>query len=60
MNNKYKYINNYNKEHYKQFKATISKDDYDKLKKLLEKKKMSNADFIRWSIIMLDKYGFEV
>ena len=50
MANNYKYINQYNKDHYKQFKASISINDYEVLKNILNSLKMSNAEFLRLSI----------
>ena len=57
MNNKIKYINEYNKTHYKQFKVSLKVDEYNELKKLLKHKKMSNADLIRYAIdkLMIEK-----
>lgn len=45
-----KYIEQYNKDHYKQFKAVLKKDEFDKLKELLKETGMSNADILKWAM----------
>ena len=47
--NQLKYINDYNKNNYKMFSAQLKKEEYTDLKELLNSKKMTNADFIRWA-----------
>ena len=55
MANNYKYINEYNRIHYKQFKVSLSIEEYNKLKDLLKDRKMNNADLLRWAIDKLMK-----
>lgn len=49
MQSKLDYISQYNKENYKFFAAQLKKEEYQDLKELLERKKLSNADFVRYA-----------
>lgn len=48
--NQIKYINEFNKENYKQFSVRISKEEKEELDNLLKSYDISNADFLRNSI----------
>lgn len=50
-----KYIQEYRKEHKKQFNVDLNKDEYEELVKLLEEKGMTKVEFIRKSIEWLKK-----
>ena len=50
MSNNLEYINEYNREHYRQFKAVIKPDEMEKLEKKLKELKMSKAQFLRNAI----------
>ena len=43
------YLLRYTQENYVTFGAKIKKEEYTELKELLNNKKMTNADFIRWA-----------
>ena len=43
------YIREYNKVHYKQFKAELGIEEYNEIKKLLKELKMGNVDLIRYA-----------
>jgi hypothetical protein len=45
-----KYIQEYRKEHKKQFNVDLNKDEYEELVKLLKEKDMTKVEFIRKSI----------
>lgn len=49
MQAKYDYITQYQKENYKMFSAQLKKEEYNALKELLQIKKLSNADFVRYA-----------
>lgn len=49
--NQQKYIQEYNKEHYKTFKVDLKKDEYDKLDSYLKSKGISKAQFLRNAMI---------
>jgi hypothetical protein len=53
--NQQKYIQEYNKDHYKTFKVDLKKEELEELNKLLKKKKMTKATFLRQSIEELKK-----
>ena len=57
MSNNYTYINQYNKEHYKQFKVALKEDDYNVIQKYIEENKLSKAEFVRLAIekILIEK-----
>lgn len=46
---KYDYIAEYKKENYSMFSAQLKKEEYQALKELLERKKLSNAEFVRYA-----------
>ena len=48
--NQQKYIQQYNKEHYKTFKVDLKISEWNELDKILKKKKISKADFLRKAI----------
>ena len=48
--NQLKYIQKYNKEHYKTFKVNLPKEEWDELEALLQEKGMSKAQFLRDAI----------
>lgn len=48
--NQQKYIQNYNKEHYKAFKVDLKKAELDNLNILLKENNMTKAEFLRLSI----------
>ena len=45
-----KYIQEYNKEHYKAFKVDLKVQELDELEALLQKKGLSKAQFLRNAI----------
>lgn len=49
-NNQLKYIQEYNKEHYKAFKVDLKVQELDELEALLQKKGLSKAQFLRNAI----------
>lgn len=51
--NQSKYIQEYNKEHYKTFKVDLKKEEFDALEKYLKSKGMTKAQFLRE--VMRDK-----
>lgn len=53
--NQQRYIQEYNKEHYKTFKVDLKKEEYDVLNKILEEKKITKAQFLREAIEKLKK-----
>lgn len=53
--NQKKYIQEYNKEHYKPFNVRLKKDEYEKLEELLKEKNLSKPDFLRKAIENLEK-----
>lgn len=48
--NQQKYIQKYNKEHYKTFKVDLKKEEMDLLERLLKKNNLTKAQFLRNSI----------
>ena len=48
--NQQKYIQNYNKEHYKEFRAYLKQEEMIELQKLLKKMNLSKSDFLRNAI----------
>lgn len=52
--NQQKYIQQYNKEHYKTFKVDLKKEELDNINMLLKEKNMTKADFLRLSIKALE------
>lgn len=48
--NQTKYIQKYIKEHYSTFKVDLKKEEKEELDRLLKKKKMTKADFLRKAI----------
>lgn len=53
--NQQRYIQNYNKEHYKTFKVDLKKDEIEELENLLKKEKLSKAQFLRNAISQFKK-----
>ncbi len=53
--NQLKYKMTYGKEHYKAFKVDLKIEEMEELNKLLEKHKLTKADFLRQSIEELKK-----
>lgn len=53
--NQNRYIQEYNKEHYKHFNVRLKKDEYEKLEELLKEKSLSKPDFLRKAIENLEK-----
>lgn len=53
--NQKKYIQEYIKEHKKQFKVDLNIDEYNELKELLKKNNLSNVQFVRNAIAELKK-----
>lgn len=50
-----KYIQEYRKEHKKQFNVDLNKDEYEELVKLLKEKGITKVEFIRKSTEWLKK-----
>ena len=48
--NQLKYIQEYNKEHYKTFKVDLKIKEFEELEKILKKAKLTKAEFLRQSI----------
>lgn len=48
--NQPKYIQKYNKEHYKSFKVDLKKEEWEQLEKLLKEKGLTKAEFLRDAI----------
>lgn len=58
--NKREYDNNYEKEHYSQFKAKLSKEEKKELDEFLEKNNLTKPEFIRQSFkLMKDKLNIK-
>lgn len=53
--NQQKYIQEYNKTHYKTFKVDLKVEEMDELNNLLKKHKLTKAQFLRNSIDKLKK-----
>lgn len=54
--NKKEYDNNYEKEHYSQFKAKLNKEEKKEIDEFLEKNNLTKPEFIRRSFkLMKDK-----
>ena len=53
--NQSKYIQEYNKAHYRAFKVDLKIEELEELERLLEKKGISKADFLRNAIEQLKK-----
>ena len=51
--NQAKYIQQYNKEHYKTFKVDLKKEEFDKLEQLLKEEGLTKAQFLRNAIIQV-------
>lgn len=51
--NQKKYIQQYNKDHYKTFKVDLKIEELEELNQLLKKMKLSKADFLREAIRQL-------
>ena len=49
--NQSKYIQEYNKEHYKTFKVDLKTKEFEELEMILKKAKLTKAEFLRQSII---------
>lgn len=54
---KKEYDKKYHKEHYKQFKAKLKKQDYDELNELLKEKNMKKPEFILLAKKNLESLG---
>lgn len=52
--NQQKYIQQYNKEHYKAFKVDLKKEELDNINMLLKEKNMTKAEFLRLAINALE------
>lgn len=48
--NQGKYIQQYNKEHYRTFKVDLKKEEFDRLEELLKEKGLTKAQFLRDAI----------
>lgn len=48
--NQQKYIQQYNKEHYKTFKVNLKQKEWDELEAILKQKGLSKAQFLRLAI----------
>lgn len=48
--NNTKYIQQYNKEHYKTFKVDLKKEEFEQLEKKLKDNKLTKAQFLRDAI----------
>lgn len=48
--NQIRYIQEYNKEHYRTFKVNLKKEELDELDELLKKERISKAQFLRDAI----------
>ena len=48
--NQIKYIQEYNKKHYKTFKVDLKKEELEELEKILQEKGISKAQFLRDAI----------
>lgn len=48
--NQTKYIQQYNKEHYRTFKVDLKKDEWEQLDKILKEKGITKAQFLREAI----------
>ena len=53
--NQQKYIQEYNKKHYKTFKVDLKKEEFDELNELLKEKNLTKAKFLRYAIDKLKK-----
>lgn len=53
--NQQKYIQEYNKKHYKTFKVDLKKEEFDELNELLKEKNLTKAKFLRDAIEKLKK-----
>lgn len=53
--NQNKYIQEYRKEHKKQFNVDLNKEEWEELNKLLKQKKMTKVEFVRKGIEELKK-----
>lgn len=53
--NQNKYIQEYKKEHKKQFKVDLNKEEHQELKELLKKHNLTNVQFVRNAIEDLKK-----
>lgn len=53
--NKIEYNAEYNRTHYKTFKANLKPDDYEEIEEILKKENWSKADYLRESIKWYNK-----
>ena len=53
--NQLKYIQGYNKEHYKTFKVDLKKEEFEELNKLLKEKDLTKAQFLRDAVDRLKR-----
>jgi hypothetical protein len=53
--NQSKYIQQFKKEHYKQFKVDLKQEEWDEIDKLLKDNNITKAEFLRISITALKK-----
>lgn len=53
--NQQKYIQGYNKEHYKSFRVDLKKEEWEKANKLLKNNNMTKADLVRTALTLLEK-----
>lgn len=52
--NQQKYIQGYNKEHYKSFRVDLKKEEWEKANELLKKNNMTKADLVRTALSLLE------
>ncbi|MGN1268192.1 MAG: hypothetical protein ACI4U0_01610 [Candidatus Aphodocola sp.] len=52
--NQTKYINEWQKEHKKQFKVDLNKDEFENAEKLLKEKKLTKVGFVRLALKNLE------
>ena len=53
--NQNKYIQGYNKEHYKSFRVDLKKEEWEKADKLLKDNNMSKAELVRIALKLLEE-----
>lgn len=49
--NQLEYIKEYNKQHYKDFKAKLKKEDYEEIEKIRKQTKLNKTQFIKETAI---------
>ena len=53
--NQQKYIQGYNKEHYKSFRVDLKKEEWEKANELLKINNMTKADLVITALTLLEK-----